>query len=280
MGDSDAVPTDAVPADALEDVAYLARSGNRVRLLDVLSSGSYTRRDLNERTEIARTTVGRIVNEFEEQGWVERTRDGVYTATPTGVRVAGEFMPFLESMAAIRKLGDTVAWFRAPDQSVGLHHFSDATIRRPEPTAPMSPMEYLTERLREADELRCLVGIALPVSFEIAMRDRAVEGDFAVEHVVSDGEFAYVRDHPERAPRWREYVEAGANVYRYDGTIPCNLVVLDETVYVGKTQSEYGEPYTVIECENEAARAWAREIIETHRADAERLEAEAFAEKA
>lgn len=270
----------AVSADALEDIAYLSRSVNRVTLLDALASGSYARRDLNERTGVARTTIGRIVNEFEERGWVERTGDGEYTATPTGEQVSAEFTPLVEAMAAIRILGDKVAWLQAPDSAIGLRHLSDATVRRPESSDPMAPAHHLTARLRGADELRCLFGVVPPVSFEIAMRDCTVEGDLTAEHVVSEREFAYVRDHPERAPRWREYVAAGANVYRYDGTVPCNLVVLDGTVYIGKSQSEYGEPYTVVETENDAVVSWACEIIERHRTAAERLDTEAFAEEA
>lgn len=270
---------DAVPADALEDIAYLARSANRLRLLDVLTSGSYRRGELHELTGIAKTTIGRIINEFEERTWVERTSDGEYTVTPTGEQVAVEFIPLIEAMAAIRKLGDMVAWIQAPEQSIGLHQFSDATVRRPTPTDPMAPTAYYTEGLRDADEFYCLVAVAPPVAFEIAMRDEVVERELTVEHVIADSEFRYICDHPDRIPRWREYVEAGANVYRYDGEVPCNFVILDETVYIAKSQSEYGgEPYTLIESENDVVRSWAHDVVETYRADSTRLDADAFGE--
>lgn len=266
-----------VPADALEDIAYLSRSVNRVRLLGTLDSGAYARRDLDDLTGIPRTTIGRIVSEFEERGWAERTADGEYTTTPEGGQVAAEFVPFVESMAAIGKLGDMVAWIRAPEQSIGLHHFDDATVRRPAPKDPMAPTAHYTEGLRDADEFHCLVAVAPPVSFEIAMRDEVVRRDLTVEHVIADGEFGYIREHPERISRWQEYVEAGANVYRYDGEVPCNFMILDETVYVAKTQSEYGgDPYTLIESENDAVRSWAHDVIDTFRADSTRLDAEAF----
>lgn len=271
MGDPNAIPT-----GALEDIAYLARSANRVKLLEGLASGSYTRRELDEKTGIARTTVGRIVNEFETREWVERTSDGTYVATPTGEQVVGEFTPLVEAMAAIRKLGDLVAWLQAPDQSISLRHFSDATVRRPKSTDPMAPTACYTDALRDAEEFHCLIGVVPPVSFETAMRDAVLDRELTVEHIITESEFAYVRDHPERAPRWREYVEEGANVYRYDGSVPCNLIFLDETVYIAKSQSEYGEPYTVIESENDAVQSWAQEIIETHRADSKRLDAAAF----
>lgn len=268
---------DTLPTDALEDIAYLSRSTNRVRVLDALTSGSYTRGELNDLTGSARTTIDRIVSEFEEREWVERTADGDYTATPIGVQIVDEFMPLVETIAVIRKLGDMVAWLQDVEPSIDLRHFSDATIRRPESVDPTDPLARQLEALRRADEFYCLVGVAPPIPFETAMRDRVVKGDLAVEHVISEDEFVYIADRPERATRWREYVEAGANVYCYDGAVPCNIVVFDSTVYIGKTQSDRGEPYAVIESENEAVLSWVHEVIDTYRTKSKRLGVKAFA---
>lgn len=274
MGDS----LGTVPDDALDDIAYLARSTNRVRLLDALATGSFTRSDLEDLTGIARTTIGRIVNELEERGWVVRTSNGEYTATPTGEQAVTEFVPLVESMAVIRKLGDTVAWLQTDAVSIDFHHFSDATVRRPESTDPMAPTACYAEGLRDADEFYCLVSVAPPVSVENVMVEEVVEQNLTVEHVISESEFAYLHDHPERLAHWREYIEAGANVYRYDGTVSCNLVILDETVYIAKSHGEYGEPYTLIMSDNDVVRSWAQEVIETYRAESKRLDAEAFLE--
>jgi predicted transcriptional regulator len=267
---------DAVPAGALESIAYLARSHNRVALLATLSTGAYTPSELHDSTGVARTTVGRIVNEFEERGWVERTSDGTYVTTPTGDQVAAEFTPLVESMAVVERLGDTVAWLQGVDPPLDLHHLREAVVRRPTTTDPMSPTAYYLDRLRTADEFHCLVGVAPPVSFETAMADAVADRGMTVEHVISGPEFAYVRDDPERASRWHEYIDAGANVYCYDDGVPCNLLVFDETVCIAKTQSEYGEPYTFVESRDDVVRSWAHEVIAGHKAAATRLTADAF----
>ena len=49
---------------ALDDIAFLARSVNRVEVLETLSSGPHNRAELQEATDISRPTVGRIVNNF------------------------------------------------------------------------------------------------------------------------------------------------------------------------------------------------------------------------
>jgi hypothetical protein len=66
-----------ISTEALEDIAYLCRSANRVTILDALTEGPYSRRELANQTDASRTTLDRIVNELEERRWVERTTEGV-----------------------------------------------------------------------------------------------------------------------------------------------------------------------------------------------------------
>lgn len=265
--------------DALEDVAYLTRSPNRIRLLEVLAAGSYSRRELRDLTDVAGTTVGRILNEFSEREWSERTDEGEYTATPVGRQIIAEVLALVESIAVIRKLGETVAWLQATENPLSLDQLTDATVVRPDPADPMAPMNAYMGDLRTASEFRCLVGVAPPESFEKAMRDGVVERGMRVEHVISEGEYAYLLDYPARLLRWREYIEAGANVYCYGGTVPCNVMILDGRVYITNIQSEYGEPYTVIQSETDAVLSWGRNLIDSYRADAEQLDSGDFTEK-
>jgi hypothetical protein len=108
-----------------------------------------------------------------------------------------------------------------------------------------------------------------PLTFERRIWDAVVDGRLRTEHVVTEGELAYLRGHPERLRRWRAYLEAGANVYRHGGDIPCNLFVFDGTVVVGKALPDGGN-CIFVETEREAVRSWAHESIETYREDAER----------
>lgn len=267
-----------VSEDALEDVSYLARSANRITLLKILTSDSCTRRDLADRTGVSSSTIGRILNELSDRDWIERTTDGEYVATPVGRQVVSEFIPLVKSMAAIQKLGETVAWFQAADLAIGLEQLDDATVIRPDPADPLAPLNTYLVDLRAASKLHCLVGIAPPESFEEAMRDGVVERGMDVEHVISDSEYRYLLDFPDRLERWREYIEAGANVYRYGGAVPCNVMIFDETVYIANTQSEYGHPYTAIASDSDRVLSWAQNLVEKYLAESERLTPGDFAE--
>jgi predicted transcriptional regulator len=260
----------------LEDIAYLARSKHRVQILDLLTGESYSRSEVEGRTGIARTTIDRIINEFEERSWAKRTTDGEYRATPIGEQVMAEFEPFVTSMGAIRKLGNLVAWLPTDDVPIELRHFRDATIRRPDPTDPTSTVSYLTALLREASEFHCIVGVAPQVAFEKLMRDRVVSGELTTEHVITDEEYHYLLEHRDRLSRWREYVAAGANLYRHDGTVPCNLFVFDDTVVIAHSQGEIGAPLVMVESLDEAVRSWALEVIREYKTNAEQLDVDSF----
>jgi predicted transcriptional regulator len=267
---------DSVPEGVLDDIAYISRSESRVTILDAIAAEPYSRSELEEMTGIARTTVGRIINAFEERGWARRTSDGAYTATPPGERMLAEFKPFVQSVQVIRDLGELVAWLPIDEVAINLRHFADVTIHRPDPADPMSTVEEFTRRLDGTTEFQCLVRIAPPIPFEQKMRDGVVDRDMATKHVITNEEFNYLLDFPERVARWREYLEAGANVYRYDGGIPCNIFVFDDTVIITNTNSEFGDPHVGIESGNEEVLSWAQRVIETYRREAERLDSTAF----
>lgn len=269
------VSPDEFPAEALADVAFLARSENRLAVLAALTETSATRRDLEDETGIARATVGRALADLEDRGWVSEAAGREYETTPSGYRVVAEFLPLLEAAAAIRRLGDRVAWLPTDEVPIELRHFSDAAILRPRAADPLAPAMSLTGLLEDAEEFHCLVGVAPPLGFEQSMRDGVVEGALLTRHVITAEEFAYLGEHPERVERWREYLAAGANVYRYDGEIPCNLLIFDGTVVVSPVPAGRG-PTGLVESENDAVLEWAHEVIDRYQRESTRLDAAAF----
>lgn len=257
----------------MANVAYLARSTNRVEILETLVTGPYTSRELEATTGVSRSTLERILSELQERGWAERATEGGYTATAAGEFAVTEFTPLIGAMAALRRLGDAVDWLPRDELSIALHHFDDATVRTPESNSVTAPAAYMTTLLRDAGEFACLVRIAPPLGFEITMRDRAVAGALTTEHVVTEDELAYIAEQPGRVRRWREYLETGVDVYCYDGDVPCNLFVIDETVLVVDREPDV---CAFIETDDETVRSWARDVIGTYRAEADRLHPEAF----
>lgn len=262
-----------LPETVIEDMAYLSRSGNRLRLLDILGATRYTPRELAEMTDIARSTLRRILNELEQRGWVERTIDGEYTLTPTGENVSAETARYVDALNAIDALGEAVSWLPDDELTIGLHHFSDATVLGVESNDVVGADTRLIDLTREAEDFYCLTNTAGTVGLERTMMERFTEDGKTVKSVMTTAEIAIYLDDPERSAQWREYVESGGAVYRHEGPIPCNTVIIDETVFIG---DRYLETVGLIEVSNETVLAWAQDLFETYLADAERLDPRAF----
>lgn len=268
-GDSDSVST-----DALEPVAYLGRSANRVTLLETLDKDAYTRQELHEHTGVARTTIDRIITEFEDRGWAERTEDGSYTVTRTGHLVASEFRPLLQSMETIAKLKDAADWIPVEELSIGLRQFSDATVRRGNANDPLELVEYFADLVRNAASFRTLTFLAPPTPVGREMQEGVLRGDLATEHILAGGLVDHLRTQQTTPPNWGEYIEAGAEVYRYEGHVPCNLFVFDDLVLL-MNDRPVGRG-AAIESHSEAVRAGATDLFETYKSNAVQVDADVF----
>lgn len=253
---------------AFEDAAYLTRSENRVRILEALAAEPYSRRDLVDATGASSTTAGRVLSELQSRGWVERTGDG-YEATPTGVQVAAEFEPFIRAMETIRHLGDAVGWIPTDDLAVELHQFGDATVRRPERRDPAEAVDFFVDLLRDAGRFRALTHLVPIEMKEAIMLDGVRTGRLEAVVVLTDDLVEYLREHSTHRRRWEELLDAGADVSRYDGRIPCNLFVLDDVVILGDAHPDSGHPYAFLVSENPTVRSASVEMIDRYRDDAE-----------
>lgn len=265
---------DAVPTKPLADIAFLARSANRVRLLDTLSAEPYRRSTLTEVTDTPSTTIGRILNEFEEKGWVERASDGTYRATARGALVIDEFIPLVEAMETIQSLGEAADWLPSDELTIGTRHFSDATVLRSPPHAPLKTVEYLADLVRDASTFRVLTFLAPPSPVGNAMQEGTVNGELKMDLVLAGNLAEFLRDEHDQPPDWQEIVEAGARVYRYGGQIPCHLFIVDDKVLIMATEPE-GQR-AVIDSDNDTVLTSVNELLDDYREESEQVDEQFF----
>lgn len=270
-----------IPTDVLDDVGYLSRSENRAHVLEALTKGSHSTRDLRDLTGTSKTTLHRILGEFEDRSWVERTADGEYTATPQAEHVAVQLQAFLDSMAAIRDLGEDVRTLPAAELTlgpeaevtVGLQHFREATVEHKQPQAQGIGRRQLVETFRESSATHVLMDIAPPHLVGDILQERVENGEMTHVGVMTRELFEYLRDDHEWPPLWKGLAEAGSDLYRYDGSVPANLVVGDERTLIWPPTAE---PRRGISSRDETVRQWAFDVIRRYREQAEPLNAESF----
>lgn len=273
---------DGIPEEALADIAYLARSANRVRILQALVSAHGSARELRDRTETSKTTCNRILNEFAERSWIRQTPDGKYKATPQAEHVAVQFRPFLGSMATVRALGDDVsilpadelAWGPDGELTLGVHHFEDATVLHKCPQQQGVGRAELTRAFRTTSTIHSVSNGAPPRVVGKALQERATRGEISGIGILTAELFEYLRDNHEGPPDWAEMIDSGVEMYRYDGSVPEHLTVTDESAFVwGETTDGTSG---VLVSGSDAVRAWGIDVVERYRDRAARVEPGAF----
>lgn len=254
-------PSNVGHDSAIEEIAYLARSRHRATILEHLAEGRFEPSELEEVTEASRTTLGRILGELEDRGWVERTDSG-YVATPTGEAIVSKFNPFSDAMQAILRLGDAVEWIPQAEFPIELRHFRNATVQALGQDDPVKAHEFVTEVLRGATSWRVITNLMAPTSKREVMLQGVRTDRLEAVNVYSMELTDRLLADPDRQAWLRNYVDAGATIARYDGRIPCNMFVIDELTIIGDSNQETGNPYTAIVTDNDAVRTWAVELID------------------
>ena len=252
--------------DPLADVAFLARSGHRVQVLQTLAEGPLTRPALHEETGISQPTLGRILEPFRERNWVER-RGQEYALTPWGELLVDEFDELLNTVETIQHLGNVIQLLPVDQMDFDVRRFGSATITTPQTGDVLRHVRRAEELLSGAEHVRIAADTIAPHSLE-EQRDRVVnasEDDLVIESVITGDAIEQALADRQLVGFIRDLLESGqAPVYRYDGTIPMTFATADEIAILAPTD-EQGMPGALIETEDEVIRAWVDEQFDLYK---------------
>lgn len=253
--------------DVVEDVEFIARSTNRVQLLETLRDlDGATRADLRASLSASRTTVTRNLNALEERGWV-RQEDGAYVLAPGVDAIVDGFLDLEGIVATVDHLQPFLQWTTREAFDVDLEHLEDAEITVAEPGNPWAMVNAHVATLRESDDLALALPVAGLHGYEV-LHERVLAGEVTVDSVVTDGVAESMTTDPEFAPLTADLLAAdGFEMHRTTTEMPFFVGVLDDVVQVGV--DEGGEPRALLETENDIVREWAREKLAAYRRTAE-----------
>lgn len=250
----------------LERIAFLARSENRLQILQTLADEERTRQELREKLAISRTTLARILNEFETRGLIERTEQR-YRPTPAADSILAKFLPLLETVEGIQNLGNAIDWLPPPARSLEFRHFRDAEITTSTAENPAEPFDRGVELIRAADEYRGLTSTAIPRYVKV-LRDEEFQD---VEGVIEARFIETLRKDPKRAAPWYDLIET---TWIYDGRVPINMHIVDETVliWLGEARGNEVDVRGLLETKNETVVSWANSFYNDYRSESRPLD--------
>lgn len=258
-----------VPMDAVE---YLARSDYRLDVLEALRISPRTREDIRSRTEASRVTVGRILGDLEERGWIER--HGVeYVATPRGRFVSREFTRMMRNLETHADLPPVLDWLPDGAPTFEMRHLDDATVVLADEGDLLAPIHRALELIARSDEL-IAVGNGASSEFIEAIRDTTGHGQ---SHTLL-GPPAMVealRSDPDRRAAMRSILASPrATLLRYEGESDLPVFQIGD----GLVALCSGDHRAMIETDDDVVYEWATSYFESLRNRATVVPRDAFAE--
>ena len=257
---------------ALEEIEFLALSENRVEVLRRLADRPHTRRELAERTGASQPTLGRILNDFQDREWTERT-GSEYAATATGRLVAGGFVDLLDVMETEERLRPIVRWLPTDALGFDLRHLTEATITVPSQVRPNAPVKRDLDLLRSADAVEIFSYAFNEQSLEL-IEERTSAGDQRFRGVFASSAIDALADDSLLRRRLGSLLEAdGAEIRTTDEEIPVAVTMADEVVLLF-LRDESGVLRASIDVDADAVRGWGDEAFERYWEAATPLDAE------
>ncbi len=260
----------------LDDLAFLSRSNNRIAVLRELAHDDQTRRELRDATDVSRPTLGRILEGFEERGWVVTTGSGNghdYSLTPLGRVVVESFTDAMATVETVQKLRELAP--RIPFDELGLdpRDLADARITTPSPTDATAHTRRERELLSRTNRVQFLCNQAQPETVE-RYRDWAVDDDRRLEAIISGDAIDAAMANEEMATDLDDMMTAdGVTIHRYEGSVSAMLGLFKDVASIVPLDDS-GVPCAFVESRNETVRSAVEDTLERYRDRAEPVSVE------
>jgi predicted transcriptional regulator len=262
---------------AINDVAFLARSENRIAILGLLADEEPHSRDgLMNATDVSRPTLARILDDLESRAWITQ-RGQTSRITSLGMWVHEDFTELLETMDTARKLRDIVQWLPTDTLAFDFSCLTEATITLPSQSEPLAPMNRASTLERTAKRSRVFTH-ALPTPCLNAHWQAITTGKGQFDAVVTPRVIETMAEPAHESQFVDLLASERAAVSVYDDDIPRVVGINDGVVYFG-IDDEKGAPLALIETDDEAVLAWAEETFETYRRSASLLTPDGFSRR-
>jgi predicted transcriptional regulator len=259
-------------ASPFDDLAFLTGSKTRIQMLQMLAAKPRTRTELQEAMEVSRKTIGRTLGAFTERGWA--IRDGpTYEATPLGALMAEDVVRLCDTVEMAQELRDVAKYLPTEAFDFDLRRLGNARLSIPTPEHPDAPLERALELVDSTENLRSLTYSTTRL-FASAVHDRVLDAGMDCVFVFTDDGLDHVANDPALAALYREIVDAGGTIRRYDGRIPAIVSLWDEIATIGMHGE--GTRQAIVETTDRTVRTWAEETFETYEHEAEPVTADTF----
>lgn len=249
--------------ESFDDGAFLFGSRNRNVVLETLCADRMDRKELQRTTGVRRVTLGRILDNLEQRGWIEHLGTD-YEATSLGASVNSSVHDFLDAIETAQRFQEIATWLPDGLLELGIDHFDDVDIAIPTPSDPQAPIRLAVRQVREAETVRILTHAFAPGVVD-AFYERVLAGDQTLEAVIVGDVLEIIAADPDLRPKMHELLSTDrARLYRPTEPVPYILAIVDDRVGVG-VDDEAGRPQAVMDTGDAIVHEWATDLFERYR---------------
>lgn len=253
-------------------VEFLARSPNRVRILESLSVAPRSRSELDDEIPATRTTIGRTLAAFEDRGWVTATGRS-YRLTHLGELLYGEIASLIEGLETLDQL-EPVLSLMPDDLEFDVSRLADATVVRPDVRDPLALERHANELIAGASSIR-LITNGTSADNLATMVDRLESGALEIEMIATPAVYEALASDQAMAGGFRSLLESPrTRCFRHDD-LPYISSVIDDGVDL-VFDNDAGLPAVAVYTRDETVVEWANDRSDRYRRTAERVDVEDF----
>lgn len=219
--------------NSMEAVGFLARSQHRMRVLQKLDCEGMTRRQLHDSTGMSQPTLGRILGDFEDRGWIANHHNGLYSLTPVGALLGAALADLQGLIARSDDLAQVLEHLPWPDLDLDPSILANASITTPSEADPLAHMRRFDTLAEGADTVRVFSNVlACAPSDDATDADRAFLA--AIDDLIITGSALDAGTGDDSLMEWlRDRVASGdLELYRFEGEAPFLYGLFDEAVGV------------------------------------------------
>lgn len=256
--------------DPYEEISYLVRSENRVRVLETLASGPTTKAAVVEETGISGVTAGRVLEGFIERGWI-RVDGDTFEATEVGDLLVADYRRLFDSMDLACRLGPVIEHVPPYDMDFDVRQLTDSAVADPETFDPLRVIDRQIQLFQEAHHVRAFTH-RVPNFLSEIIFEEVIEGDLEMEFIAEGPLVDRLLASPDIRAQIAQIVSAGAEFYRAkEGTrIPHHAGRFDDVVAM-LVHDDAGSAVLGIESSAEPVLEWVDETYERYRTEGTRI---------
>lgn len=256
--------------DAQERVAFLAGSGNRVRVLRELREEPGRGAELARRCSLPRSTVHRCLDGCTTHGWATK-HEGTYRLTTPGDLVLSAYEDLTRTVEVTTEHEGVLTQLGAVGRTLPIEGIARATAVEATPENPYAAMEHYVDAFGSAsfDRMRGIVPITSRL-FNEAGRP-LVEANVELEMVIDEGVLDTAREsYPEAHERGLDSDDFA--LYVHPEPLSFGLAILDNDRVLVGAYDEQGNPRACLDGTDDALIEWAVDTYERFREESQSVE--------